>query len=81
MQTVSAEDFEQWRDNPVTQWVMQACDVAAEANRDAWIGASWDMGRADEAELNMLRTRADAYRALRETTYERWAEILDGDTE
>ncbi|MES2904538.1 MAG: hypothetical protein V4696_10170 [Pseudomonadota bacterium] len=77
---VSAEDFEQWRDNPVTRWVMAACMTAADANRDAWISASWDLGKADQAELDVLRTRADAYRALCDTSYSDWQDI-NGDTE
>ncbi len=78
---VSAEDFDQWRDNPVTQWVMAACAKAADGNRDAWIAASWDMGRADQAELTVLRTRADAYRALCDTDYSDWHSINSGDSE
>ncbi len=77
---VSAEDFEQWRDNPVTRWVMAGCRKGAEANQQAWVEASWDGGQADPATLLELRTRADAYLALCETTHDRWAEI-NGETE
>jgi hypothetical protein len=33
----SSEDFAQWRDNPVTQWVCNALNEAAEENKAAWI--------------------------------------------
>ncbi len=77
---VSAEDFDQWRDNPVTRWVMQAHANAAAILQDEWIAASWGDGVADSALLADLRTRADAYLALRDTPYEMWCQFNnDGD--
>jgi hypothetical protein len=55
--------------------VFAAIDDAAAAQRDAWIEKSWEGGQADPRELIELRTRADAYRGLIETPYERWAEL------
>lgn len=42
----------------------------AEANRAEWGRISWDNGSANQAALSELRTRADAYRAIPELTYE-----------
>lgn len=76
--TIDAEDFATWRDNPVTQWVFAGCRKAAADNKDLWVKLSWDAGRTDETGLAEalieLRTRADAYEALAETTYEGWLE-------
>lgn len=77
----SAEDFEQWLDNPVTRWVFEGCRIGAELNRQAWINASWDNGKSDPLELAELKSRADAYLALPDTPFERWCEIIDGDDE
>ena len=77
----SEEEFDAWRDNPITRWVMRAALKAAEANREAWISASWDNGEADPALLGEYRTRADAYRALSETSYDKWLELNESDEE
>lgn len=71
----SEEDFLAWRDNPVTQWVMRTALKAAEMNKEAWLDASWVQGNCDPQLLNETRTRADAYRALAETTYDKWLEL------
>lgn len=69
----SEEEYEAWRDNPVTRWVMAACERAAEDNRQLWIDQSWEGGNADPNALIELRTRADAYRAIIECDYAAWA--------
>lgn len=69
---ITAEEFDAWRDDPVTQWVFAACLKAAEAQRQAFMDASWDTGVANQQLLTELRTRADAYSALAETTHIGW---------
>lgn len=69
------DEFRQWRDNPVTKWAFRAVQEAASKNREAWISASWEAGKSDPALLSELRTRADAYAALENTTYEEWCAI------
>lgn len=74
--TPSREDFARWRDDPVTDFVMRALIAAAEANREAWIKASWDnRGGSREMQLE-LHTRADAYRALPDTGYDGFCDML-----
>lgn len=70
------EDFERWRDDAVTRWVFAAIEKAAEENKQTWLEASWNNGNANPAALNELRTRADAYRALIDTSFEGWCETL-----
>lgn len=74
--TPSREDFARWLDNSVTEWVMRALVAAADANREAWIGHSWDAGGCSREMLAELRTRADAYRALPDTTYDGFCDML-----
>lgn len=77
---VTAEDFANWRESSVTQWVMEASAKVADANRQKWIDASWEGGNCDPLSLTELRTRFDAYRALIEMSWEACAEWL-GETE
>lgn len=67
------EDFEAWHESPVTQWVLKALEGGAAAQEAAW--ASCLTGDVKPgADLGMLRielrTRADAYRALAQASYE-----------
>lgn len=72
----SRDDFARWRDDPVTRWVMKAHDVLAEDCRKEWVGISWGNGSANQPVLSALRTRADAYLALPEGTYEAYCETM-----
>jgi hypothetical protein len=75
--TISAEEFEAWRADPVTEWITAELEKAAEAQKDAWLAMSWDGNVCDQTELQILKTRADAYRALAELSYEDLAEIAE----
>lgn len=68
--TISAEEFAAWRIDPVTEWVIAELAKAADAQREAWLEHSWSSGQADPTLLNELKTRADAYSALAELSYE-----------
>jgi len=57
----------------VTRWVMGAMASFAGLQRDEWITRTFDNGEPpDPVLLSELRTRADAYRAIPDTTYEDW---------
>lgn len=71
----TAEEFQAWREHPVSQWVFQAVRTSAQAQKAAWDQAAWDSGKPDPLLLTELRTRADALNGLHETTYERWCEL------
>jgi hypothetical protein len=64
------EEFIAWRDEPVTQWVMAAFRKTAEDVGDAWSAKAWGTGVADQEELLVAKTRADAYMAVEEMSYE-----------
>ncbi len=69
------DEFQAWRDSPVSQWVFQAISTAAEAQKSEWLRRSWLANNPDPLALCELRTRADAYTALEETAYEGWCVI------
>lgn len=68
-----SEDFARWREDPMTQTVLGALEMAEAEQKRQWDAASWDGGivRGEDLEklLQELRVRADAYRALRELTF------------
>jgi hypothetical protein len=68
--TVTSEEFDRWRDDAVTRWVARAFTKLADDNKALWLDQSWGAGRADQETLTELRTRADAYNALAEATYQ-----------
>lgn len=72
---MTLDDFQRWRDNPVTQWVFAAFEKAAVTQSDGWMDKSWGAGQCDPLELATLRTRADSYRAIFETPFERFQEM------
>lgn len=66
---VSDEEFIAWRDDPVTGGVLEAFGLMAEAQKQAWLAASWEGGAVDPILLAELRTRAEAYSAIAECSY------------
>ena len=81
----SREDFDRWREDFVTGWVFAALRKGAADQQEQWHNASWVSGAANPANdvktmslLRELRTRADAYQAMEEASYEAFCE-MNGD--
>ncbi len=74
---ISRDDFNTWRANPVTEWVFAGLERIAEAQRQHWIETSWEQGVCEPALMNELRVRADTAKAIIETEYERFCEVLE----
>lgn len=72
MNPPTREDFDRWRDDFVTRWILGACEIYATEQEAEWHRVSWINGGCSEKLLIELRTRADAYRALAETDYTAW---------
>jgi hypothetical protein len=70
---ITEDDFLAWQDHPVSRWVFAAVERAAEAQKAEWERQSWEAGDVSPLVLMELRTRADAYRALFETTFDQWS--------
>lgn len=65
---ITKEDYDAWRDNPVTQAVHEALRRKAEAAKEAWLDASWNSGQTSPELLADLRATAnicDDIRGLR----------------
>jgi hypothetical protein len=56
--TIEKEDFDAWRDNPITQAVMKRVSAIAEEAKQHWLAISWEGGSADPLILADLRAKA-----------------------
>jgi hypothetical protein len=72
----SRDEFAAWRDDPTTQFVMNALTHNAEECREEWLRKSWDGGQADQRTLDGLRERADALLGFT-ADYEAFCETLN----
>lgn len=73
---MTQDDFLTWKQHPVTKWVFRALETAAQAQKAAWVEASWERGVSNPDLLLELRTQEAAYRSLSDLTYERTCEVL-----
>lgn len=67
---ITKEDFETWRDNPVTEEVFRAFDRLAERAKAEWLSMSWDKGQCDPVVRADLKARAEVVQDFREMTHE-----------
>ena len=73
---ITKEDFESWRDNPVTEEVFRAFDRLAEKAKQDWLAKSWVHGSCDPLYLADLRARAEVVEDFRKITIEDLEEWL-----
>ncbi len=78
---IEKEDFDSWRDHPITQEVMRAFDLLGEKAKEKWLAASWGRGQCDPLLLADLKARAEVVQDFREITFEDLEEWLDADSE
>lgn len=72
-----AEQFKEWLQQPVTEWVMRLCLKHADALKGVWASQVWESGESNPMALLEARVRADCYRALPESSFEDWKAIDD----
>lgn len=72
-------DFAEWLQMPVTEWVLALCGKFSEQQKDRAATIMWDSGQADQAVLSEARLRADCYMALAQSTYDDWKAIDDSE--
>jgi hypothetical protein len=71
----SRDEFEAWRDDDVTKFVMAALLHNANECREEWLRLSWEGGDADQRKLDGLRERSDALLGFT-ADYEAFCETL-----
>lgn len=67
------DEFDLWLKDPVTRWVFAAIAKAQEQERAEWMRQSWENGEADQHNLTVLKTRADALGELADNDFETWS--------
>lgn len=55
---IDKDDFDAWRDNPITQAVFKEMGALGVRAKEAWLSASWDAGNLDPQLLADLRATA-----------------------
>lgn len=68
--TVSNDDFEAWRDHPVTRWLLTAFGSQAEAIKEGWEQAAWHNDQLDPIDKTRAHARWDILDALSTLSYE-----------
>ena len=66
---MTEEDFIAWRDQPMTQWFMQAFRNSAALCGQQWRDGSWVSGIADQAALSELRAKASVFEDVYTATF------------
>ena len=72
---VSDEEFAEWRELPVTQYVLGLMERWAERQKQEWAEMAWSEGNTDPMVLREAQVRADCYRELPASTLEDWQAI------
>lgn len=75
---IEREDFDLWRDHPVTVHVFKELRKVADKAKEKWIALSWEAGETDPVLLADLRAKAEIVNDLIEVSYE---DILDDSSE
>jgi len=61
---IDKEEYEAWREHPVTAAVFAELRELAESRKQMWISISWGSGDPDREKLAMLRGQAEGFAFL-----------------
>ena len=75
------DDFKEWRQNAVTEWVFKCVLRHAERQKRLWANEIWERGTDDPAYLVAAKTNAAAYADIAQSSYEDWKAIDDTESE
>lgn len=75
------QQFSDWLDHPVTEWVLLLMRHEAGAMKDKWASLARESGELEALALCEARTRADCYLAIPDSSFEDWVRIDASRTE
>lgn len=81
---ITDEEFDAWRENPVTRWFMRAFATVADANEaiakdHAWVAATSEQAdKIDTHLMTVLAEKVKAYRSVHEATFEQIQGFAEG---
>lgn len=71
--------FKEWREHPVTEWVLGLTHKFADGQKAAVSEMMWTSGEVNQRLLDEARARADCYLGLSQSSYEDWKAIDDSE--
>lgn len=74
------DQFKDWMQHPVTEWVFSLCQKHGEAMRDAWARKAWESEQLLPEAFLEARVRADCYADIATSSFEDWKAIDDPET-
>lgn len=74
---IDKDDFEAWKDNPITQAFMRCCGIWADQAKGLWVSASWDGGVNKDTDLWRMKGQAEALLDIQSITAEKIEGTLD----
>jgi len=77
LQQPDADQFKDWLEHPVTEWVLELCQKHAEAMQAKWAALAWESGELNPQAFLEARVRADCYRDLAAGSFDDWKAIDD----
>jgi hypothetical protein len=66
----SRDEFEAWKADAVTQFVMAGVAAIADAQAGAWFEVAWNRGDLSDVTRERMRTRAESFMELANLTIE-----------
>ena len=78
---VNKEEFEAWKDNPITREVDRALVLWADKLKSDWMQRSWEEGSADALLLADLRARAEQCADLVDLNFETLEMLMEAGNE
>lgn len=73
--SVSKEEFADWQQHPVTEFVLKQMKAWAEVQQSEWAAIAWQKGEIDPLLLCEARTRADCYNEIPDSSLADWLAI------
>ncbi len=71
---LSAESLEEWRANPVTEWLLSVLSKGASSNKHALLSEAWDTGEIDPVRHGRVQAQNEIVEDLKEATADEWNE-------
>jgi hypothetical protein len=69
------EDYKDWLEHPVTEWVMAQMLGWAKLQKQRWADIAWDAEEVDPMLLREAQVRADCYESIPASPLEDWLSI------
>lgn len=73
----NAQEFDEWKGHPVTEWVFGLVAKFANEQQERWAKMAWESGELSPEAFAEARVRADCYLSLSQSSFDDWKVIDD----